>query len=53
MFGIELKTSSRPPPNDGACFCRHRESAICGELHCMIVDGGASAQLGMRRHVTK
>lgn len=35
------------PPMLGQVSCRHMESVMCGELCCLIADGGASAQLGM------
>lgn len=51
VFGMEL-TPLFPlpahPPMLGHVSCRHTESVICGELRCLIADGGASAQLGMR-----
>lgn len=33
----------------GHASCRCKESIICGELRCLIVDGGGSTQLGMRQ----
>lgn len=52
VFGTELTTPClllAHPPMMGHVSCRHMESVICGELHCLTADGGASAQLGARQ----
>lgn len=51
VFGTELSPCSPLPsfaPSIGHASCRLMESVICGELRCLVADGGASAQLGMR-----
>ena len=52
VFGIKLTPPSplpAHPPMMEHVSCRHIESVICGELHCLITDGGASVQLGTRQ----
>lgn len=50
MFGTELSPCSPLPsfaPSTGHASCRLMGSVICGELRCLVADGGASAQLGL------
>jgi len=52
VSGTELTPPSplpTHPPMMGHVSCRHMESVICGELHCLTVDGGTSARLGTRQ----
>lgn len=50
VFGTELSPCSPLPsfaPSTGHASCRLMGSVICGELRCLVADGGASAQLGL------